>query len=39
MLKMNGIEILKELKKDKWGKDVPVLFFTNDTDPIHMTTH
>lgn len=33
---MNGIEMLKKLRQDRWGKSVPVLLLTNDTDPEHM---
>lgn len=36
MPKMNGVEMLRNLRKDKWGKDVPVVLLTNDTDPKHM---
>ena len=29
MPKMGGIEMLKKLRKNKWGKDVPVIILTN----------
>jgi two-component system, NtrC family, response regulator AtoC len=33
MPKANGIEVLSKLRDDEWGKNVPVIFFTNvDTD-------
>lgn len=36
MPKMNGVKMLKSLRDDAWGKTVPVLLLTNDTDPEHM---
>lgn len=36
MPKMDGIEMLKKLREDQWGKTVSVLLLTNDTDPQHM---
>lgn len=36
MPKMNGLNLLKSLRDDAWGKTVPVLLLTNDTDPEHM---
>lgn len=36
MPKMNGLNLLKSLRDDAWGKAVPVLLLTNDTDPEHM---
>lgn len=36
MPKMNGVEMLEKLREDKWGKTVPVMLLTNDTDPEHM---
>ena len=36
MPKMNGVKMLKSLRSDMWGKAVPVLLLTNDTDPEHM---
>lgn len=36
MPKMNGVKMLKSLRDDVWGKTVPVLLLTNDTDPEHM---
>jgi len=32
MPKMDGVEMLKELRKDEWGKDVPVVVLTNFKD-------
>ncbi len=33
MPKMTGIEMLIKLREDEWGKNAPVIFFTNiDTD-------
>jgi len=36
MPKMDGIEMVKELRKDDWGKNVPVIILTNvkDSDKI-----
>ena len=36
MPKMNGVEMLKKLREDRWGKTVSVLLLTNDDDPEHM---
>ena len=36
MPKMNGLSVLKNLRGDTWGKTVPVLLLTNDTDPEHI---
>lgn len=36
MPKMTGQEMVKELKKDKWGKEASVIFLTNVSDPIKM---
>lgn len=36
MPKMNGLNLLKSLRGNAWGKAVPVLLLTNDTDPEHM---
>ena len=36
MPKMNGVDMLKKLRQDKWGKIVSVLLLTNDSDPEHM---
>lgn len=30
---MDGIEVLEELRKDEWGKLVPVFFATNSYEP------
>lgn len=34
----NGHETLHELRKDAWGKDVPVLLLTNFDDATNITT-
>ncbi len=34
---MNGHEMLHELRKDTWGKDVPVILLTNSDDPANIT--
>lgn len=31
MPEMNGFEMLSELQKDEWGKNVPVIFLTNSS--------
>jgi DNA-binding response OmpR family regulator len=36
MPKMNGLEMLKKLREDRWGKTVPILLLTNDSNPEHM---
>lgn len=36
MPKMNGMEMLKELRQDSWGKAVPVILLSNDDDPSHI---
>ncbi|MFZ2664421.1 MAG: response regulator [Patescibacteria group bacterium] len=36
MPKMNGIEMLMNLREDDWGKTVPVLVLSNDDDPEHI---
>lgn len=36
MPKLNGIKMLKKLREDDWGKTVPVLLLTNDSNPEHM---
>lgn len=36
MPKMNGLQMLHALRKDAWGKDVPVLLLTNADDPTHI---
>ena len=36
MPKMNGVEVIKKLREDKWGKIVPVLMLTNDSSPENM---
>ncbi len=37
MPKMSGHEMLLELRKDTWGKTVPVLLLTNYDDPKNIT--
>lgn len=34
MPKMDGIQVMQELKKDKWGKTAKVIMLTNVSDPI-----
>jgi DNA-binding response OmpR family regulator len=36
MPKMNGVDMLKQLRLDNWGRTVPVLLLTNDSNPEHM---
>lgn len=38
MPKMDGLTVLKRLKKDNWGKNVPVIILTNlsDADTVDM---
>lgn len=36
MPEMNGVEMLRKLRADVWGKTASVLVFTNDTDPEHV---
>lgn len=36
MPKMNGLEMLEKLRKDKWGANAKVLILTNLTDPEHV---
>ena len=33
MPKMGGLAMLKELRKEAWGKEVPIIFLTNLSDP------
>lgn len=33
---MDGMEMLKKLRKDKWGEAVPVLLWTNLNDSEHL---
>ncbi len=35
---MTGHEMLNKLRRDPWGKDVPVLILTNSVDPENITT-
>ena len=37
MPNMNSHEILRRLRNDPWGKDVKVLFLTNNDDPKNIT--
>lgn len=34
---MNGHQMLHELRKDNWGKTVPVILLTNSDDPANIT--
>lgn len=36
MPKINGFEVLKELKNNEKTKEIPILIFTNLADPINM---
>ncbi len=36
MPKMNGIQVLKNLHEDSWGKLVPVIILTNQNDDPHI---
>lgn len=36
MPKMNGHQVLNELRRDVWGKNVPVLLLTNADDPANV---
>jgi len=38
MPKMNGVDMLNQLRQDTWGKTVPVLIFTNDINPESMSS-
>lgn len=33
MPKMTGLEMVKKLREDPWGKDVPVIILSNSADP------
>lgn len=37
MPRMNGVEMLRKLREDKWGKNALVLLLTNDSDPQKMS--
>jgi len=32
MPKMNGMDVLQKLRKDEWGKNVPIILLTNLSD-------
>lgn len=36
MPKMDGLEMLRKLREDKWGQTVYVIVLSNDDDPIHI---
>ena len=36
MPKMDGVKMLKKLRKDIWGKTVPVILLSNDDNPEHI---
>lgn len=36
MPKMNGLEVLKKLHKDAWGKQIPVIILSNISDDPHV---
>jgi DNA-binding response OmpR family regulator len=36
MPEMNGIEMLKSLRENEWGKNASVIVLTNSTDAAHM---
>ncbi len=36
MPKMNGLEVLKKLHEDSWGKQVPIIILTNLNDDHHI---
>jgi len=38
MPKMDGLSMLSELRKDKWGKDAHVIIFTNQADMEKIAT-
>jgi len=33
---MDGVEMIKELQKDRWGKEAKILLLTNLSDPVKM---
>lgn len=37
MPNMDGFTVLKELRKDEWGKTVPVTMLSNLSDPLRIT--
>jgi two-component system alkaline phosphatase synthesis response regulator PhoP len=36
MPEKNGLEMLRELRENEWGKSAAVIILTNSTDPSHM---
>jgi two-component system, OmpR family, response regulator MprA len=38
MPKMNGIEMVKQLRTDAWGKEAKVVILTNVADASHLST-
>lgn len=34
--KMDGMAVLKKLREDEWGKNVPVIVLTNLSEPKHL---
>jgi DNA-binding response OmpR family regulator len=36
MPKMNGLIMLKKLRENEWGENVPVILLSNDDDPEHI---
>ena len=36
MPKMNGLEVLKQLHKESWGQQVPIIILTNLNDDHHI---
>ena len=37
MPKMDGVEFIKRLKKDEWGKQIPIIVLTNLSDKQELT--
>lgn len=37
MPKMNGLTMLKKLREDVWGKNVPIIVLSNDDNPEHIS--
>jgi DNA-binding response OmpR family regulator len=38
MPKMNGLQMIQELRKDAWGKDADVIVLSNSDDVNHVST-